>query len=586
MDEVTGGRVQAKLTQLARRAFEAAFGPAETLGLSEHQPEVRATSDARFGDYQVNGVLPLAKRLKGNPRQLAEKFVAAFDSEGLCLQPEIAGPGFVNLRLDPSWLGKELAGRVVDPRAGVAPVAKPEKVIVDFSSPNVAKRMHVGHLRSTVIGDAIVRTLRFVGHDVTGDNHIGDWGTQFGILLWAFKRGYDEAALQNDPIGELERLYKEGSVAMKADENIAAACRAELAKLQSGDAENLALWERFVAISRQEAERIYAKLEVGFDSWHGESFYNPRLPSLVEELMASGLAVESEGAICIFPEENKSDGLPTTPFIIRKKDGAFLYATTDLATIEYRRKHGYSRMVYVVDVRQSDHFKQLFATARRLGWEADFVHVGFGMMLGADGRPFKTRDGGTVRLDELLSEAESRILPLVKEKWPDASEDEQRHIAMKVGAGAVKYADLAQNLATDYKFDWDKLLAADGNTGPYLQYALVRCLSVLREHESRLGVAFVADSAPIQLVHDEEKALALELSKLGDTLDRVAAQLLPHILCEYLFAVARAFSAFYAKHTILGDEAARDSRMKLTLLTWRTLETGLSCLNIPRVTRM
>jgi arginyl-tRNA synthetase len=243
-------------------------------------------------------------------------------------------------------------------------------------------------------------------------------------------------------------------------------------------------------------------------------------------------------------------------------------------------------MVYVVDVRQSDHFRQLFATARRLGWEADFVHVGFGMMLGADGRPFKTRDGGTVRLDELLSEAESRILPLVKEKWPDASEDEQRHIAMKVGAGAVKYADLAQNLATDYKFDWDKLLAADGNTGPYLQYALVRCISILREHESRLGVAFVADTAPIHLVHDEEKALALELSKLGDTLDRVAAQLLPHILCEYLFAVARAFSAFYAKHTILGDEAARDSRMKLTLLTWRTLETGLSCLNIPRVTRM
>lgn len=582
MDEVTGGRVSAQLTKLARRAFDVAFGPAVELGLEVHQPEVRGTTDARFGDYQVNGVLPLAKRLKENPRKLAEKFVAAFDSEGLCLTPEIAGPGFINLRLDPSWVGTELARRVNDPRLGVDAVP-PQKVIVDFSSPNVAKRMHVGHLRSTVIGDALVRTLRFVGHDVIGDNHIGDWGTQFGILLWAFKRGYDEAALAADPIGELERLYKEGSVAMKADEAVATACRAELAKLQSGDTENLALWERFVAISRQEAERIYAKLEVGFDTWHGESFYNGRLPSLVEELQRSGLATESEGAICIFPED---PNLPPTPFIIRKKDGAFLYATTDLATIEYRRKHGIDRMIYVVDVRQSDHFRQLFATARRLGWEADYVHVGFGMMMGADGRPFKTRDGGTVRLDELLAEAENRILPVVKEKWPDASDEEQRFMAMKVGAGAVKYADLAQNLATDYKFDWDKLLAADGNTGPYLQYALVRCLSVFREHLSRLGSEWVADDAPIALVHDEEKALALELLKLGDVLDRVANQLLPHILCEYLFAVARSFSAFYAKHTILGDETQRSSRLKLTHLTWRTLEVGLSCLNIPRVTRM
>jgi len=587
---VVGGRIAAKLARLAEEAFVRAFGEAG----SGASGDVRATTDARFGDYQINGVLPLAKTLKENPRKLAERFVAAFDSRGMCLAPEVAGPGFVNLRLDPTWLAAELGKAAADERLLVEPVANPQNVIVDFSSPNVAKRMHVGHLRSTVIGDAIVRTLRFLGHHVTGDNHIGDWGTQFGILLWAWKEGHDEAALAADPIGELERLYKHGSVAMKADDAIANACRAELAALQAGDSERKALWERFVLISRAEAERVYARLEVGFDTWHGESFYNDRLASLVEEFIAKGIASESDGAICIFIDE---PGLPKTPFIIRKSDGAFLYATTDLATVEYRKALAADRIIYVVDVRQSDHFRQLFATCRKIGWSADFVHVGFGMMLGNDGRPFKTRDGGTVRLDQLLDEAEERILPLVKEKWPDADEVAQREIAAKVGAGAVKYADLAQNLATDYKFDWEKLLAADGNTGPYLQYTLVRCLSVFRELASRHGETFVPDGSPLVLEHDEEKALALELGRFGDILDRVGAQLLPHFLCEYLYGVARAFNGFYAKHSILGkategataglgDEAARRSRLTLTNLTWRTLETGLSCLNIPRVSRM
>jgi arginyl-tRNA synthetase len=582
MDEVMGGRLLARLTALSRAAMTRAFGADNPDG--GYEPEVRPTSDARFGDYQVNGVLPLAKRMKSNPRQLAERFVQAFDSEGMCLSPEIAGPGFVNLRIDPRWLERELGGAATDVRLGVAPMVTPKTVVIDFSSPNVAKRMHVGHLRSTIIGDALCRTLRHLGHRVIADNHIGDWGTQFGILLWAWKRGHDPVAIEADPIGELERLYKEGTAQMKADEAIATACRAELAKLQGGDAENLALWQRFVDISRREAERVYARLEVAFDTWHGESFYNARLPGLVDELRAAGIATESEGAICIFLDE---PGLPTTPYIIRKSDGAFLYATTDIATAEYRIKQLHAeRIIIVTDVRQSDHFRQLFATCRRLGWHADFVHVGFGMMLGADGRPFKTRDGGTIRLDELLDEAENRILPLVREKWPEADEAEMRHIAAKIGAGAVKYADLAQNLSTDYKFDWEKLLAADGNTGPYLQYALVRCLSVLRELETRHGERFEPDGAALSLVHDEERTLALELARFGDVLDRVAAQLLPHILCEYLYGVARAFSAFYAKHTILGDEAARKSRLTLTHLTWRTLETGLSCLNIPRVDRM
>ncbi|MBL8784450.1 MAG: arginine--tRNA ligase [Deltaproteobacteria bacterium] len=589
-----GGRLGEALSERVRVAMLDAFaqGAAPEVEAAVHAANaggqlIKPTSDARFGDYQVNAILPLAKLLKGNPRALAQRFVEVFDSRGMCLAPEIAGPGFVNLRLDPSWLAAELGRAATDARLGVAPVAQPQRVIVDFSSPNVAKRMHVGHLRSTVIGDALVRTLKFLGHAVVGDNHIGDWGTQFGILLWAWKRGHDEAALNADPIGELERLYKEGTAAMKADVEIANACRAELAKLQAGDAENKALWERFVAVSRAEAERVYARLEVTFDSWHGESFYNDRLPGLVEELRAKGVATESEGAICIFLDE---PGLPTTPFIIRKSDGAFLYATTDLATVEYRRETLHAeRLVYVVDVRQSDHFRQLFATCKKIGWDADFVHVGFGMMLGADGRPFKTRDGGVVRLDQLLDEAEERILPVVREKWPEATEAAQRLIASKVGAGAVKYADLAQNLATDYKFDWDKLLAADGNTGPYLQYALVRCLSIFREAENRLGLVFAPDGTALLLGTDEEKALALELARFGDTLDRMGAQLLPHILCEYLFALARLFSAFYAKCPILAsniDAATRHSRLTLTHLVWRTLETGLSCLNIPRVTRM
>jgi len=575
----TGGRITAKLTALSQAAFDRAFG--EVAGAIA---EVRPTNDPRFGDYQVNGVLPLGKRLKENPRQLAERFVAAFDSRGMCLAPEIAGPGFVNLRLDPAWLKAELGAAAMDERLLVEPVRSPQTVVVDFSSPNVAKRMHVGHLRSTVIGDALTRTLRHLGHRVIGDNHIGDWGTQFGILLWAWRRGHDEAALAADPIGELERLYQQGAAAMKADEAIATACRAELAALQAGDPERKALWERFVQISRAAAESVYARLEVSFDAWHGESFYNARLPSLVEELVQRGLATVSDGATCIFLE---APDLPKTPFIIKKSDGAFLYATTDLATVEYRLKTwSADRMIYVVDVRQSDHFRQLFAACRAIGWQAELVHVGFGMMMGADGRPFKTRDGGTVRLDQLLDEAEQRILPLVREKWPQASEAEQRTMASKVGAGAVKYADLAQNLGTDYKFDWEKLLAADGNTGPYLQYTLVRCLSVFRELESRHGLTFTPDGSPPVLEQVEEKVLALELARFGDVLDRVGAQLLPHFLCEYLYGLARAFNAFYAKHTILGDADLRRSRLTLTHLVWRTLETGLSCLNIPRVARM
>ncbi|MCB9733833.1 MAG: arginine--tRNA ligase [Deltaproteobacteria bacterium] len=574
------GRLNQTLSEMAARAMR------EALGLESPNPELRPATDARFGDYQINGVLPLAKELKENPRKLAEKVVAALDTGGICLAPEIAGPGFINLRLDPAWVATALGAAAADARLGVAPVGDPQSIVIDFSSPNVAKRMHVGHLRSTVIGDALVRTLKFLGHTVVGDNHLGDWGTQFGILIWAWKRERDEAALAADPIGELERLYKLGTERGKADPEVAEACRQELAKLQAGDAENKALWERFVAISKEAAATVYERLEVEFDAWHGESFYHDRLHGVVEGLLERALAVETQGAIGIFFDE---PGLPETPYLIRKSDGAFLYATSDIATVEYRLEaYGADRIIYVVDVRQSDHFRQLFATIRKMGYDVKMEHVGFGMMLGADGRPFKTRDGGTVRLDSLLDEAEARILPLVTERWPDASEEEQRAIARKVGSGAVKYADLAQNLTTDYKFDWDKLLAADGNTGPYLQYTLVRCASVFREHVARFGAEFAVDGSPLRLEADEEKELAFFLVRLGDTLERVGEQLRPHILCEYLYALARKFNAFYAKCSILGadDEATRRSRLTLVQATYRTFEIGLSCLNIPRVSRM
>ena len=576
---MSSGRLTEKLSGYAEKAMR------EALGVDDPNAELRAATNPRFGDYQVNGILALAKALKANPRQLAERVAAALDTEGMCLAPEIAGPGFINLRLDPEWVAREVSATAFDPRLGVSPVDAPEAIVVDFSSPNVAKRMHVGHLRSTAIGDAIVRTLKFLGHRVIGDNHVGDWGTQFGIILWGWKHHRDEAHLERDPIGELERLYKLATALGKEDPAVADACRLELAKLQAGDPENHALWLRFVAISRAEAEAVYRRLEVEFDAWHGESYYNDALPGVVESLLASGLAVETQGAVGVFFPPGQ--GLPETPFLVRKSDGAFLYATTDIATIQHRAAEWQARrMIYVVDVRQSDHFKQLFATAALMGYrDISFEHVGFGMMLGADGRPFKTRDGGTVLLQALLDEAEERILPLVAEKWPEASEADQRKIASKVGTGAVKYADLAQNLGTDYKFDWDKLLAADGNTGPYLQYTLVRTLSVFREYEARVGKPFT-EAGPIVLGTDEERELAFELVRLGDVITRVGESLRPHFLCEYAYNLARRFNAFYAKCPILKAEELLASRLTLTRATWQALEVALSCLNIPRVSRM
>ncbi|MEW6279436.1 MAG: arginine--tRNA ligase, partial [Candidatus Eremiobacterota bacterium] len=544
------GRVLQKLSANAREAFARALNV-------EADPDVRPTSDARFGDYQINGVLPLAKQLKDNPRMLAERVLGQMPSDGMVEAATIAGPGFINLRISPQWLAAEIGRRAADPRLGVEPVARPERVVVDFSSPNVAKRMHVGHLRSTIIGDALVRTLRFLGHRVVGDNHLGDWGTQFGMLIWAWKQEARPEALESDPLGELERLYKLGSERARAEESVAEAARQELARLQAGDPENRALWQKFVDLSRQDAQGLYARLNVGFDTWHGESHYHDALPGVVERLLQSGVAREDQGAVAVFFDDHPD--LADKPFLVRKRDGAYLYATTDLATLEERiRDYDPDIVVYVVDVRQSLHFHQLFETARRLGMlpggRPRLAHVGFGMMLGLDGRPFKTREGGTVTLRALLDEAQERILPIVAEKWPDASPEEQRSIAARVGIAAVKYADLCQHRTTDYKFDWNKLLAADGNTGPYLLYALVRIRSVFREHVARFDSAYVPDGLPVSLREPAERNLALTLLRLGDVLDKVAEALTPHVLCEYLYDLARAFNTFYHDCPVLKGE--------------------------------
>ena len=571
-------RMVETLTGLANTAIE------KGAGLSA-PPIVKETNDPKFGDYQINGVLPLAKSLKKNPREIAAGVVSALESGGMFDAPEIAGPGFINLRISDAWLGKELARAALDQeRVGIAPLENPERVVIDFSSPNVAKKMHVGHLRSTIIGDVISRVLSFLGHDVVRDNHIGDWGTQFGTLIWAWRNSGESLTPDDATIDILEGLYKSGTAASKEDTGIAEACRAELAKLQGGDAENKALWDTFIAISRREAEGIYKRLNVEFDTWHGESFYNDALPGVIEKLTSEGLAREDEGAMVVFFPENKE--LADHPFLVRKKDGAFLYSTTDIATVQYRiATEKARRVIYVVDVRQSLHFKQLFEVAKKLGHsDVSFEHVGFGMMLQMESH---LRHVTAEQLHWLLYWTRPRREFYQRYKKSGRRAKSNSEIASKVGVGAVKYADLAQNLATDYRFDWDKLLAAEGNTGPYLQYTLVRIRSVLRGYEERFGEAFAPTDADLACTEPTERALGLSLLKFSDVLEGVGRSLLPHQLCEYLYGLSRDYNPFYAACPILKSEGeVLRTRMTLCYLTARTLELGMTCLNIPQLERM
>jgi arginyl-tRNA synthetase len=624
---------------------------------------VRRAQDARFGDYQANFAMALGKQLNKPPRDVAAEIVSRLDVSDLCEPPEVAGPGFINLRLKDEWLIEQLTAAVNDPRLGVALAARPRTYVIDFSGPNVAKPMHVGHIRSTVIGDSLCRTLRFLGHTVISDNHLGDWGTQFGMIIYGYKHFLDRDAYVNRPVQVLARLYrlvrqlvdyfeaqesvpellrrlseKEHALAaqraaaapapgQKADkklreaaQKLAASVReiveevataekkiaavdddpllaeiaadrgeirrgvlAETAKLHVGDAENVRLWREFMPYCLAEIDRIYRRLEVRFDHTLGESFYQEMLPGVVEELCRRDIAKESQGAVCVFLEGQLA------PMIVQKQDGAFLYATTDLATIRYRMEQWRpDAILYVVDHRQAMHFQQLFGVARLLGFDkVELEHVSFGTVLGKDGKPFKTRAGDTVGLEGLLDEAVFRAARIVAENddaMPDGQElsPEQRAcVAETVGIGALKYADLSQNRTSDYEFDYDKMLAMNGNTATYMQYAYARVRSIFAK--GGVDIEQLRASAPaITLGSPAERALALELLRFGDALALAMTDYRPNQLTAYLYDLANCFSTFFEKCHVLRAETPelRDSRLLLCDLTARTIQKGLELLGI------
>jgi arginyl-tRNA synthetase len=531
---------------------------------------LRPCTDPKFGDYQANGVMAVAKQRGVNPRALAQEVIAKLDVAGICEPPTVAGAGFINFRLKPAFVAGQIAAAAHDPRHGVPVATQPRNVVIDYCGVNVAKPMHVGHIRSTIIGDCLARVLRFQGHRVVTDNHIGDWGTQFGMLLLGWKRFRDENNLRADPIAELLRIYK----LVSAREDLREDAKAELVKLQQGDAENLAIWRQFREMSQVEFAKVYERLGVKFDHELGESFYNDQLPVVVADLKQRSIATLDDGAWCVFLNE---PGLPQSPFIIQKSDGAFNYATTDLATLKYRVEHfSANEILYVVGTTQADHFKQLFATARRWGYEHLILrHVPFGSVLGEDGKLLRTRAGESVHLEQLLDEAEERALAVVTAKNPDLPETERRQIAHAVGIGAVKYADLSQNRTTDYIFSWDKMLALSGNTAPYMQYAYVRVQSIFRK------AGDVVPTGPVSLEHPAELDLAKQLLRFSDTLQAVVDDDKPNWLTGYLYELAGKFSGFYDQCPVLqSGEPQRSSRLQLCRLTADVMKRGLDLLGI------
>jgi arginyl-tRNA synthetase len=549
--------------------------------LDSARADVSQAADSRFGDYQANAAMVLAKEKKANPRQLATGILSKLDVTGLTATPEIAGAGFINFRLENSFLSESLSRLAGDSRLGVGIAASPKKILVDFSSPNVAKPMHVGHIRSTILGDCLVRVARFLGHDVTADNHIGDWGTQFGKVIYGWKHFLNRADLEKDAIAELVRLYREVTRLEETDESIKRTAREELVKLQAGDAENLAIWKQTVELSWREFEKLYDLLDIRFDERLGESAYNDALAPLCKELENRGIATTSEGALCIFfPDTPALDGKPA---IIRKSDGGFLYATTDLATIEYRIKHWHPNAIwYVVGVPQALHFQQIFAAAKMMGIECELKHIGFGSILGEDRKIMKTRSGENVGLAEVLHEAIERARRIIAARADQLPPDEAESTARLIGLGAVKYAELSQNRLTDYVFSWDKLLAFEGNTAPYLQNAYVRIRSIFRKAEEPANPA-----APIFLNEPAERALGLKLLQYAETVPLVLEEFRPNILANYLYELANTYHSFYeACPVIKADPANRASRLLLSDITARTLAHGLGLLGIGCPERM
>ena len=562
---------------------------------------VRPCPDPKFGDYQSNSLMALAKERKMNPRQLATDVLAKLDVSDTCEKVEIAGAGFLNFRLKVSAVAESVISAARGEHLFFSKTARPRTIVIDFSSPNVAKPMHVGHIRSTGIGDALQRVLRLLGHKIISDNHIGDWGTQFGKLLLGWKQILDRAALDRDAIAELERLYKIINTECDANPARLEEAKQELVKLQAGDAENIAVWQEMIRVSQVQFDSIYGRLGVKFDHALGESFYNPWLGGVVNDLLARGIARESEGAVGVFSDGtlpakqdpflvNRDGEWAADPALVRKSDGGFNYMTTDLATIDYRLKTwAPHEIVYVVDDRQSPHFRKLFLTFARWQPEAakqvKLVHVGFGKILGDDGKPFKTRSGDTVKLGELLDEAEERALNLVTEKNPDLPEVTRREIARVVGLGGVKYADLLPNRQSDYVFSWDKMLSMQGNTAPYLQYAYARIRSIFRKAGAEAQLSIL--NSQLTLAAPEELALAKHLLNFGLTLEAVTDDYRPNLLCNYLYELAGYFATFYEACPVLKAEGFdRAARLTLCDVTARVLKQGLDVLGIEVLEQM
>src|SRR5580704_5884643 len=564
-----------------RRRFADALAPL-TADAKTFANLVKAAQDPKFGDYQANCAMPLAKQLGEPPRKVAERILANLDVKDLCEPPQIAGPGFINLTLSTAWLERALGKLVADERLGMSLSDKPSRVIIDFSSPNVAKPMHVGHIRSTVIGAALYRLFQFAGHDVQSDNHVGDWGTQFGMILYGYKHFLDREAFEREPVTELARLYRHVNQLGEQDPQVAREARDETAKLHAFDAQNVALWREFVRLCQRALDAIYERLHVTFNMTLGESAYHDLLPGVVRSLEEQGIAVESEGAICIFVDDNAA------PFIVRKSDGAFTYATTDLATIRYRAQTLKGQeILYVVDARQSEHFKLLFATARRWGYDRlDLRHVSFGTILGEDKRPFRTRSGDTIGLESLLDEAVLRARHIVDEnddakETPELDARTRAIVAETVGIGGIKYADLHHNRESDYVFSWDKMLAVTGDTATYIQYSYARICGIFRKGSiDREGLR--RSSPAIHLRSPAERRLAVLLLRFPETVEAAIEDCRPHFMTQYVFTLADAFTTFYEECPVLkeSDEELRQSRLILCDLTARMLKKGLWLLGI------
>lgn len=574
--------IQALLSEKVCQALVAAGAP------SDVEAQIRQSAKAQFGDYQANGVMSVAKALAMPPRQLAEKVVALLDLSGIASKVEIAGPGFINIFLDSGFVAANADAALADAKLGISPVEQ-QTIVIDYSAPNVAKEMHVGHIRSTIIGDAAARTNELLGHKVIRANHVGDWGTQFGMLIAYLEKVQNESA--NDmKLSDLEEFYRAAKKNYDEDEDFALRARGYVVKLQGGDEYCLQMWRKLVDVTMKQNQITYDRMNVTLtrDDVMGESLYNSMLPGIVSDLQDKGLAVDSEGAVVVYLDEYKNKDGDPMGVIIRKKDGGYLYTTTDIACAKYRYETlGADRVLYYIDSRQHQHLQQAWTIVRKAGYVPDSValeHHAFGMMLGKDGKPFKTRSGGTIKLSDLLDEAIVRARELILSKNPDLPADELENLVNAVGIGAIKYADLSKSRTTDYIFDWDNMLAFEGNTAPYMQYAYTRVASIFKRAEIDVNSL----TAPMVLTEDRELTLATRLLQFEETLTSVAREGTPHVMCAYLYDVAGLFSGFYEDCPILNAEDAtvRNSRLKLALLTQRTLKTGLDTLGIETVERM